>query len=252
MKSAPSVLGMFIVGLGVASTIALTAARSAQQNDAPTRIQVGVLTESQRAHSKLYRDQSAGRRLDIPLPQSTRQKKSGETVEESVYLEPGTPITSPDAPVVSFVDFLRKLSCAADAVVMGLAKERTSQLTDGNEFVFSDYVVAVDEILKTNPSDYIAPNRDITVTRPGGKIEIGDRIVNVVDASFKALVKGKRYLLFLKYVPETGAYQSMRKGTFLVQDGELVALTEEFIPGGAGDTRPFDAEQKLKVFFARL
>lgn len=245
MKSAPPVLGMFIVGLGLASTIVLTAERSTQQSDAPTRIQVGVLTESQRVHSKLYKDYSAGRRLDIRLPESGPQKKGEQaTLEESVYLELGTPVTSPNAAVVSFDDFLRKLSCDADAVVIGLVKDRTSQLTDGNEFIFSDYVVTAEEIFRTGSAGYLAPNSDITVTRPGGKIEIRGRIVNAVDASFKPIEKGQRYLLFLKHVPETGAYQSMRNGTFLLQDGALVAMTEEFIPGSTDDTKPLNAETR--------
>ena len=100
----------------------------------------------------------------------------------------------------------------------------------------------MDEVFKNNPSAFIAPNSDMTVTRPGGRIQIQSRIVNALDASFKPLVTGKQYLLFLKYVPETGSYSSLRKGSFLIENDDLIALTEESIPGGSVDTKVLSAE----------
>ena len=242
MKSVALVLGMFLSGLALSSGIALRSAGYGQNSDEPTRVQVGVMTERQRVHSKLFERYSAGRKLDTPIPERRLGRNTIETGEETVYLEPGIGVTSPDIPVHSFVDFLKELSCNADAVVIASAKSRISQLTENKEFLFSDYVVTAEEVFKNTSLVHIAPGNDITVTRPGGRVEINGRIINAVDASFKALDVGSRYLLLVKYLPDTGAYTSMRKGSFLIQDDDLIALTEEGLPGGSGDTRIFTPE----------
>jgi hypothetical protein len=235
MKSAAFALGMFVCGLGLASTVAISSVGSGQEKANPTQIQVGVMTERQRVHSKLFQTYSGGRKLDEPLQDRRPGKEAVEATEETIYLEPGITVTSADVPVLSFGDFLKDLSCHADAAVMATAKNGISHLTENREFLFTDYVVTVDEVFKDNPSAFIAPNSDMTVTRPGGRVQIKTRIVNALDSSFQLLVTGKRYLLFLRYIPETGSYRSLRKGSFLVQDDDLIPLTEEAIPAGSVD-----------------
>lgn len=242
MKSVALNLAMFGCGLGLASIFAISSVGSGQKKANPTPVQVGVMTERQRVHSKLFETYSAGRKLDVPLQERRPGKEPAEATEETIYLEPGITVTSPDAPVLSFSDFVKDLSCQADAVVIAASKNGTSQLTENKEFLFTDYIVTVDEVFKDNPSASIVPNNDLTVTRPGGRVQIKSRIVNALDASFKPLVTGKRYLLFLRYIPETGSYRSLRKGSFLVEDNDLIALTEEAIPGGSVDPTILSAE----------
>jgi hypothetical protein len=179
-----------------------------------------------------------------PLQKRRLGRNTVETAEETVYLEPGITVSSPDVPVPSFIHFLKELSCNADTIVIAAAKTRISQLTENKEFLFSDYVVTLEEVFKNNSSAYIAASSDVTVTRPGGRVQIKGRTISAVDASFKPLDMGERYLLFLKYLPETGAYKSIRKGSFLIHDNDLIALTEEGIPGSPGDSRAFSAEAR--------
>jgi hypothetical protein len=110
------------------------------------------------------------------------------------------------------------------AIVIGSARGSTSQLTENKEFLFSDYVVTSEEVFKNNSSAYIASSSDVTVTRPGGRVQIKGRTISAVDASFKPLDIGERYLLFLKYLPETGAYKSIRKGSFLIHNDDLISF----------------------------
>jgi hypothetical protein len=209
----------------------------AASQEKATPIQVGVMTEKQRAHSKLYGEYGMGRKLDaIPA----REFKPG--VEPGVYRELGTPVTSPDAPILSFADFMRNLSCEADAVVVATIKDHSSQLTENKEFIFTDYEAEVDAIYKNNPATPIAPHSLITVTRPGGRVEINGRVVGATDASFKLFSTGKQYLLFLKYLPQTSDYQSIGQGAFLISDNTLTAMSEESLPGGIGGSRPFTDE----------
>jgi hypothetical protein len=242
MKSVAFGLGMFLCGLGLVGVIAISSVGSAQKKVEPTQIRVGVMTARQRVHSKLFGNYITGRALDVPRLEKRPGKEPVEATEDGVYLGPGITVTSPDVPELSFVDFLKDMSCQADATVIASAKDGASQLTENREFLFTDYIVTVEENLKNNASAYIAPNSDMTVTRPGGRVQIKGRIVSAVDSSFMPLDTGKRYLLFLKYVPETGAYRSLRNGSFLIQNDDLIALTEETIPGGSGDTRALTAE----------
>jgi hypothetical protein len=199
-----------------------------------TPIEVGVMNAKQREHSKLYERYSTGRKLDAISPD-----EFSKVTEPGVYIEPGTPVINSEAPPISFEEFARNLACEADAVVIATIKDQASQLTESKEFIFTDYSAVVEEIHKNNQSAPISPNSIVTITRPGGRVEIKGKIVAALDAAFKYLKEGKQYLLFLKYIPQTGAYQSIRQGSFLIKENTLVAMTDEPVPGGKGDTREF-------------
>ena len=204
------------------------------QKDPPTPIQVGVMSEKQREHGKLY-TQYTGRKLDA-IPQ--REFKSG--VEPGVYIEPPTPVINPDMPPLLFEDFLRHLRCDVDAVFSVTIKDKAAQLTENKEFIFTDYTAIVEELYKNNDTAPIGSGGLITVTRPGGRVEIDGKVVSALDSSFKHLKVGQRYLLFLKFLPQTSSFQCVRLGCFLINANELIPMTEESLPGGVGDTREFN------------
>jgi hypothetical protein len=225
----------FVLLLSLCSVTGIVMAiSSSSQKEKATPIEVGVMTAKQREHSKLYGQYSTGRKLDAIPPEEFAKVK-----EPGVYIEPGTPVINPEVPPVSFEEFTRNLACEADAVVTATIKDQTSQLTEDKEFIFTDYSAAVEEIHKNNQSAPISANIIITITRPGGRVEIKGKVVAALDAAFKPLKEGHQYLLFLKYVPQTGAYQTIRQGSFLIKGNTLVAMTDEPIPGGKGDTREF-------------
>lgn len=143
---------------------------------------------------------------------------------------------------MSFEDFLKETACASDAVVIVDVKDKYSQLTENREFIFTDYTVVVQEVLKDNALAPLRTGNRITVTGPGGKVQINGRVINALDSSFKLLKKEKRYLLFLKYIAGPDAYQSIRKGSFSIEDNDLTPLTDEFIPAGSSDTRPLTTD----------
>ena len=230
----PMLLIFCLFGFGLAWMVSTSGTAEVRQEEA-TPIQVGIMSEKQRAHSKLYDNYKTNRKLDaLPLPD-----ENDKDLEQGVYIEPGTPIISPDAPLLSFEDFLRNTACGSDAVAIVDVKDKSSQLTDNREFIFTDYTAVVQEVFKDNSVAPLRTGNTITVTRPGGKVQINGRVINALDSSFKLLEKEKRYLLFLKYIPGVDAYQSIRKGSFRIEDNELILLTEEFVPGGNDDTRPF-------------
>ncbi len=201
---------------------------AASPQDKATAIQVGVMTEKQKEHSKLFKQYQSGKKLDaIPA------QEFAPGVEPGVYIEPGTPVLSSNV-VVNFDDFLRELNCDADAVVAVTVNDQAAQLTESKEFTFTDYTAEVREIYKNNPAAPLTQHSAITVTRPGGRVEINGRVVGAIDSSFKLLQQGKQYLLFLKYLPNTNSYKSIRQGSFLIDGDKLSAMTEEVLPWGNG------------------
>lgn len=194
----------------------------------PTTIQLGVMTEKQKEHSKLYKRYSTGRRLDVPPVQ-----QGGEENQNSeVHVEPPIQVVSETPYSRSFDDFLREQTCEADAVVLVKVADKSSQLTEDRNFIFTDYTVTVEDVLKDNPKDRLELKSGRVITSPGGAVRINGRVARATDASFQWLEIGREYFLFLKYVPSTGAYQPLRMGSFLKADEQLVKLTEEALPGG--------------------
>ena len=111
------------------------------------------------------------------------------------------------------------MSSRADAVVIGTLKNKSSLLTDDGEFLFTDYVVVVNSVAKS-PS--IAQNREIIVTRAGGEILLNGRTVRAIDPFFKPFQLGQSYILFLKLVPETGAFKADAAGSFRIVGGKVM------------------------------
>ena len=126
---------------------------------------------------------------------------------------------------------MRDMICDSDAVLIGQVKDKVSQLTENGEFTFTDYEIIVEDVLKNNAAVLINPQDDISVTRPGGAIQLNGRIIRGIDLSYKPFESGSRVLLFLKFIPATGAYETFRSdGSFALVGNELVKLTEEALP----------------------
>lgn len=141
---------------------------------------------------------------------------------------PGLPELSPVGRPSVPEAFLNNLASKADAVVIGTVTNKSSQLTENGAFVFTDYDLTIEEVLKENGTDSIQSHSSIVMTRPGGRILLEGRIVTARDRAFKPLAIGGRYLLFLKYLPTTGAYYAVNnKGSFELADNKSVKpLTE--------------------------
>ena len=197
------------------------------QQEHPTKVVPGQMTEKQKIHSQLYdKKYDLPQRLDLPDPKNKHQAEALTVV--------GTPmeVFSDTDPPPTVTDVFRSLSCSADAIVVGTVSGKTSQLMDKRQFVFTEYDFVVTEVLKDNRAAPIVLNRTVAVVRPGGTVEIDGRIVRAVDDSFRPLLTDNSYLLFLKYLPKTNSYDSViLKGSFKVKDKQLIKLTGAWIPG---------------------
>ena len=84
--------------------------------------------------------------------------------------EVGLPILTPN-PAVRFdlQEFLTSRACDADSIVVATATSGTSQLTDDQSFLFTNYELRVESVLKDNSAQSVKMGQVITVIRTGGK-----------------------------------------------------------------------------------
>jgi hypothetical protein len=192
------------------------------KHETATRVQEGVMTDQQKKHSKLYK-----RYKGIAKVRDLIRQDANSSGELTVTVLPGSPELSPEGQSKNAFSLLDNLAAKADAVIIGNVTDKESQLTEDGTFVFTDYAMKVEEVLMDNSKAHIELQRSLTVTGPGGKIVLNGRRVSVTDRSFKPMTTGGRYLFFLKYVADTGAYQAVSEnGSFELIDNNAVLLTE--------------------------
>jgi len=112
------------------------------------------------------------------------------------------------------VEELGMLAAESDLVVLGKIGTGTSHMTADKDFLYTDWNFTVEEVMKTNGNSPVYPGATILVTRTGGKLQVNGRTVYATCEDFLDFATGQEYLLYLRYVPETGAYASGGWGAF--------------------------------------
>lgn len=212
----------------------------ARSEDEATAIQEGVMPPKQKQHSKMFKGYKS----------VTGGKKLRDLSAETGYVEAIYDLG--ELPIIRTFDrgkVLGKLGCQADAVVIATFRSKSSQLVEDGTFTFTDYQLNVEEILKNNPTASVQLNSDITVTRPGGVVLLNGRTIRAIDLRRGLLLPKERYLLFLKYLPETNSYRSFSdsliEDSFRLRGDKVVQLTRKRLPLGedaALDSATFLAE----------
>lgn len=93
-----------------------------------------------------------------------------------------------------------------DLIAVGKIGASTPYITARKGFVNTDWDFELKEVLKNNPEAPVSPGEGITVIAFGGRLKIGQRTVHAIQTTYREFKLGEEYLLFLKFVPETGAY----------------------------------------------
>lgn len=228
-----------LLALSSASLLRSEGQQGQSDKDQPTVVQEGVMTERQREHSKLFKGYGNGKKL----------KDLGAEVPTGVLVKrgPGMPVGE-EGPSQSLAGFLQGLACNADAVVIGVVKDKSSQLTEDGEFAFTDYELTVEQVVKDNKLSHLEPNVLLTVTRPGGKIQISGHIVEAEDAAFKPLSKGQRYVLFLKFLPQLGSYTSLNSmSTYGLGQNNIRIETDEAVRSDLQKETPSTFKTKINA-----
>src|SRR2546423_609195 len=204
-----------------------------------TPVEEGVMTPQQKEHSKLYKGYRTGKKL---------RDLTTTVGDVSLRRDIGAQGGDTDEPSFDLQKFLREMASDADAVVVGTVKNKSSQLTEDEDYVFTDYELSVEEVLKDNPAATIRANNKITVTRPGGTILLNGRIVEAVDEAFQPLRKKGQYLIFLRFIPSTGGYQALgSKASFQIDDDKIGKLTKEPLSLGDENVSAFMNEVRAAI-----
>ena len=185
------------------------------------------MTPKQKEHSKLYKKEFENRR-----DKKIKDIAASGVGDVSVVIMAEGGIDSPYTPPFNLSSFLEKSACEADAIIVGTVKSKDSQLTEDGEFIFTDYEMSVSQVLKDNAAASISIGSDITVTRAGGEMRLNGRKVTATSEYFEPLTVGEQYLLFLRFIPATGAYKAYNnRGSFQLRNNKIIALTKESLPG---------------------
>lgn len=235
----------FIVGLALLAVAGVGASKlqskEAQRIDAEekayqaeivdaTPVQLGILTQQQRIHSNFYThylQRSAGRTISDLIEQAKGKSRIVSTIALVGLTEALTELETPEK-------YFGALVQKSDAVIRGRVTKKVPQITVDGSFVFTDYDVVITEALKRNKIAPFDVGTTIIVTRPGGKVLIDGVIVKAIDMCFESLpVNANEVVLFLQYIPETGAYKTTQDtGSFELDGSLLRPLTKSAYPPG--------------------
>jgi hypothetical protein len=239
---------VFVLGLATGVALFLTingvASRTPQKNteqekyqselaDA-TPVRAGGLTEKQRVHGKhfnFYREM----RSDGGLTSlATKAKNEGHMIVQTVVTVglKGRPRQEEAAKEPK--TFFEELTRTSDVVIRGRVTKKASQVTENDGFLFTDYDVAVLEVLKDNAAAPLTPNATITVTRQGGKVLLDGVIIIAIDKNVLPLpMNDHEVVLFLKYLSQTGAYRAMEYCVaYELEETSVKPLTQAKLPAG--------------------
>lgn len=184
---------------------------SLTQEDKPIR----PVTPQQKEHSTLYKNLGS-------------RKLSGPNIG-GTHIYDLVPPTSWNRRHIHPTEFLGRIACEADAVIIGTLMDGAAMLTENDSFIFTDYAVQIEEILKDNPSARLVTSGSVTVTRPGGTLEIEGRKVQASLDGFNPFNVGRRYLLYLRFMPLTGAYQAFGDRSFELRGKRYIKLTRQHV-----------------------
>jgi len=241
-----------VVGLALMVVVGVGASRQKQKSveeaefqaelEGATPVQVGVLTERQRMHSKVFSDFRQGETIN-DLVAAYR----GQRVVFRISVDVNTPRLSPEAEPLE--NFLGKLEQQSDAVIVGSVTDKVSQITEDGRFIFTDYDVTVKEVLKGEASLELGVGKTINVTCPGGKVLVGNAIVKTSGNSMASLpLNNSEVLLFVKALLQKGDFKLARyDASFELGDASVTALA-----GVLPSTYPIDKHSLLKMVRATV
>ena len=195
---------------------------STKQEDV-TPIQLGVMTEKQKKHSKLFKG---------------NHYKSGPKVADLVAKKGDVKLWGPIREVprsqLPLNDSLVNLKCNTDAIIIGTPTSKTSNLIETGTFLFTDYEITVEEVLRSNDLTPVQSGQSITIPRLGGSVLLNGHLVEAVDDATAPLEKGERYLFYLKYDALAGTFKPlghpMFDDTFRLSEDKVSQVSRKPLP----------------------
>jgi hypothetical protein len=186
------------------------------------------------AHAKLFDKDQPINSLQLVIAKDSPSNK-----EINVVVGSGEMFFSPKDPPTP-EKRLKRMVCSADSIAVVLIGESESSFSSQRDWVYTDYLAKVTRVIKQQKP--IDTGHMIVIGLAGGELELspGKRL-KVDDGPRPA--KGKQYLMFLRYVPESGQY---------INSGALFSVNGEQLKPMAQDESLFLNEISTRYDLARL
>ena len=226
----------FAVGLALLGIIGAGASRPQQKDIEQQRyqaevvnatpIQLNVMTQKQRVHSRLHNGAGmkvGGKTISTWLTAYKGQRiVLGTDILGRRFIDPDH-IETPEG-------YFGRVAQESDAVIRGKVTGKVSQITEDDSFLFTDYDVTVLEIFKNNTVAPLTIGTAITFTSLGGEVMVDDVILKAGGDGVPLYpIKNQDVLLFLKFVPETGSYKrTTYDGSFELDGTSVRPFTRGF------------------------
>jgi hypothetical protein len=136
------------------------------------------------------------------------------------------------------------IMCSAQLVVIGRSSNGVAHQTSDGGFLYTDWTVTVDTVLKDNPKARVSPGTPLLVVWPGGKLHFGNRWLQAEEPGRNQLNPGVEHFLILRLVPQTGAYSA---GTELALSANRVIIDPQGTQRWADSHWPTDLSAFLDL-----
>jgi hypothetical protein len=163
-------------------------------------------------------------------------------------LDPGAPAGGdPETSHFTFFEYYGAIDpfpASAATVVIGTVVAGQSYVSSDRTYVYSDYKVQVDSILKQDPTAKLTTGAQVTVSRPGGRVRFPSGHVThflIMGMGFPKV--GAKYVLFLSKPDPDGIVYEV--ATAYELDSSLVQPLDDYEPQFEGmDSTTFLAKVK--------
>jgi hypothetical protein len=124
----------------------------------------------------------------------------------------------------------------SDAVVVAIVNSGQSFLSNDKRNIYSEYRATVQDVVKTPGTPYLRTSDSIDIEREGGVVKLpsGKTLTRGKFADSMPVVGG-RYLLFLRYNPDTEDYQIQT--AYQLQGGKVYRLDDQNYSESGHDTQ---------------
>lgn len=156
-------------------------------------------------------------------PGSARSSKPGPTLHERARKAGGTYVLTYRPNNATVYPNVEELAKRSELIVIGRILSHQTKVTDDEQFIFQDYQIKVQELVKGD----LPRGSALTVSLPGGKHRFADgTYVAVMPVDYQPLEDGAIYALFLKPAPQKskpGGYRlvSETQGQFSLAKGQV-------------------------------
>lgn len=182
------------------------------------------------SHAKLPPYNQPGEKLDDALARG----RIGASVQGTAWRGMDF-VISDEAPagftLPMLLKYYQNLVCQSDSIIVGQVKDLSTHISANGTSVYTDYVLSVGSVLKDIRAQALRPLSQIVFTRQGGAITLANGPVRFIFQEYPDLEPGKEYVLFLRALSGSGAYQALDSFSTLVVTGNAWVVARKSLAG---------------------